>query len=219
MSVNIIGDKTNFVSKNAIIRLKTDIKNNMMIESSKYMKEGYSFTITVTNNDTNITIVPLIPPLPKSQPVELESEPEPVAEISEKEKQQNELRKHFRKMLSDNRKERSGENKRKLMSLKRSIPTKIFDSYTNLITKYKLDNIPAPDEVINNVNKYKLQISTVISKLGKLSDDVRVDNDIRRYFTTLADFLGIEPIDIRQVTQQEPIREPINNSDTEDEDD
>ena len=89
-------------------------------------------------------------------------------------------------------KERSGEVNKKLASLKRTVPTKIYNSYANLLSKFKMENIPAPDEVINNVDKYKIQISAVMGKIGKLSDDVRASNAILHYFTTLGEFPEVE---------------------------
>jgi hypothetical protein len=222
MSVNIIGDKSNFLSKNAITRLKKDIKETDInkIDSSKYLKSGFTFKIDMVNNDINVTISKQINTNRNGVVdgiVEDVINIEPTPELSDRDKHRMEIRQQLKKQLSDSRKNRSGETKRKLMSLKRSIPTKIFDSYTNLITKYKLDNIPAPDEVINNVSKYKLQISAVMSKLGKLSDDMRVNNDIKQYFTALGEFLGIEPININETTEPRIVTTK-NDSDTEDED-
>ena len=44
-NVNIVGDRNNFVSKNAITRFKNDIKtiNYCEIEDAKYLKEGFKF--------------------------------------------------------------------------------------------------------------------------------------------------------------------------------
>jgi hypothetical protein len=54
VSINIIG-KEYFQSKNAISRLKSDLKSgvNVLKEYSKYLKEGYMFTINKDDNDIN----------------------------------------------------------------------------------------------------------------------------------------------------------------------
>lgn len=54
VSINIIG-KEYFQSKNAISRLKSDLKSgvNVIKEYSKYLKEGYMFTINKDDNDIN----------------------------------------------------------------------------------------------------------------------------------------------------------------------
>ena len=41
MSVNIFGNRDVFLSKTAILRLKTDIKEKKSIDPAKYLKNGY----------------------------------------------------------------------------------------------------------------------------------------------------------------------------------
>lgn len=61
VSINIIG-KEYFQSKNAIYRLKTDLKSgtNVIKEYSKYLKEGYMFTIHKDENDINSIILKVV---------------------------------------------------------------------------------------------------------------------------------------------------------------
>jgi hypothetical protein len=199
MNIHILGDKSAFLSKNAIIRLKTDIKEKKVIDNKKYLKEDFELKIETVGEDYHVHIIPAI------------------KKNEEEEKKRLELRKKIKQSMSDSRKERGGEMKKKMESLKRSVPTKIFDSYARLLSKYKLTNIPAPDEVINNVDKYKIQISAVMGKIGKISDDARASSDIRHYFTTLGEFLGIEPMSIDMLKQVESQMSPPND-DTDDED-
>ena len=56
MSVNIFGNRDVFLSKTAILRLKTDIKEKKSIDPAKYLKEGFVFKIENNNNDTNVYI-------------------------------------------------------------------------------------------------------------------------------------------------------------------
>ena len=219
INVTIIGDKTQFKSKNAIVRVKQDIKENpsIVLDSSKYLNDGFILIMENNNNNVNLNI--------KSK-IELEEN----KMNDEKDKKKLELRAKIKDMKKTNMKERSGDINKKLASLKRTVPTKIYNSYANLVSKFKMENIPAPDEVINNVDKYKIQISAVMGKIGKLSDDVRASNAILHYFTTLGEFLGIEPLKLSKeemdtfknmgkLTNNNMKRPTINNSDTEDEDD
>ena len=208
MSIHILGDKTAFLSKNAVIRLKADIKEKKPIDNNKYLKAEFGLKIETIGEDSHVHVIPA---------VDLEA----LKKKEEDEKKRLELHKKFKQSMSESRKERGGEMKKKMESLKRSVPTKIFDSYARLLSKYKLANIPAPDEVINNVDKYKIQISAVMGKIGKISDDARASNDIRHYFTTLGEFLGIEPMNIDMLKQMESQMSPpdVKNDDTDDEDD
>jgi len=61
VSINIIG-KEYFQSKNAISRLKSDLKSGVDVikECSKYLKEGYMFTINKDDNDKDSMIIKVI---------------------------------------------------------------------------------------------------------------------------------------------------------------
>lgn len=219
MSIIIVGSKDVFLSKNSINRLKKTLgelrDNNSLLEVdvTKYIKPGYSFNIIKNNNDINVNIVDnIVEQQQLVKDIQQSLKEKEQYEIEFKRKQ--ELRAKLRNMTSSSIKDRTGEVHKKLASLKRSIPNKIYDSYTDLITHYKMPNIPAPDEVINNVDKYKLQIGAIMGKVGKLSDDVRASNAIRRYFTTLGEFLGVEPMSLSlncEQTQED-------NTDTDEED-
>ena len=179
-TVNILGDRNNFVSKNAISRFKNDIKtiNYCEIEDAKYLKEGFKFkfidkfTLGTDNNIVNI--------------------------ISEEENKKNlslmEAREKLKNLLNNTNYKRSTAAKEKIKSLKRSVPKKIFESYVKLIKNYNLSNVPAPDDVINDVNKYRLQISNIMGKKEQLSNDATMSNYIRKYFNELGKFLNIEPL-------------------------
>ena len=179
-TINIVGDRNNFVSKNAITRFKNDIKtiNYCEIEDAKYLKAGFKFkfidkfTLGTDNNIVNI--------------------------ISEEENKKNlslmEAREKLKNLLHNTNYKRSTAAKEKIESLKRSVPKKIFESYINLIKNYNLSGVPAPDLVINDVNKYRLQISNIMGKKEQLSNDAKMSNRIRKYFNELGKFLNIEPL-------------------------
>uniref|UniRef100_A0A6C0J867 Uncharacterized protein n=1 Tax=viral metagenome TaxID=1070528 RepID=A0A6C0J867_9ZZZZ len=207
MSISVhINDKTNFKSKNAIVRFKDDIKQKVLIDDinnvdpSKYLNDGFQVTIDYNKKDNTVK----------------------VNIIKQEEFNKLEKRKELKARLRDAKYKRSGKPKQKLSSLKRSIPDNIFKAYTNIIRKYNFD-IPSPDTVINNLDKHKLQVSMLMNTTHKISNDQDADNKVKKYFKLLGDFLGLEPI---QLPAQPPEQNSDlqlnhtnqNNSDTEDED-
>lgn len=206
MSVNVLinGDRTLFVSKMAVDRFKKDVRSTKldMIDPKKYLKNGNTFVFnTDTENTINVKIIT----------VEEEDALNQAHMLEEK-------RKNLKSRLKKSQMARSQLPKQKLASLKRSVPGKLYNAYLNLISKYQLPGgIPAPDEVINNVDKYRTQIATVMGTIANVSDNNVVSNEIKHYFNTLGEYLSIEPM----TPQQEPIMSSISqslNSDTEDED-
>lgn len=206
MSVFIEGDKSLFVSKGAIDRFKKDVKEIKAdaIDSSKYLKEGFTFKIT--SKDNNITAV-----IKTDQEVLLE-----------------EKRLLLKQRLNNAKKQRSGEANKQLESLKRSVPDKLFKSYTNLVKNYQLSNIPAPNDVINNPERFKAQISAIMATKGLVSNDQGMSSALKNYFNTLGKFLGMEDLDMNItndinnnnfVSNNYERIVTTNNNDTEDEDD
>ena len=206
-SVLIEGDRNIFVSKSAIDRFKNDVKTTKpdMIDSSKYLKEGYSFKITQDNNNFTVKIISTQEELLENKRAEL----------------RNKLRRAQRN--------RTGEQFKELGSMKRTIPDKLFKSYMNLVKNYNLPNIPSPIDVINNTQHYKNQISTIMGTLGSVSIDSNMNNAIKNYFNTLGKFMGIEPMNFNLESEpvesntmqrvEQRVAQQVDNSDTEDEDD
>ena len=58
-SVNIIGDRSLFLSKRAITRLKKDVKNDVKLEPSDYMQDGYTFRVNKVKDNFEISIMTL----------------------------------------------------------------------------------------------------------------------------------------------------------------
>ena len=191
MSVNIFGNRDVFLSKTAVLRLKTDIKEKKTIDPAKYLKEGFVFKIENNNNDTNVYISESANLSPSER-----LDNTPVVNELDVNKRKLELHKKLKQQLLDSRNGRVNSEKRDLSSMKKTVPPKILEYYTNLISKYKLANLPRPDDVIKNVDKYKLQISAVMGKIGKVSDDPRVSKSVVDYFTALGKHLNIEPMSI-----------------------
>ncbi len=198
MNVLIEGDRALFLSKSAIERFKKDAreKNPDMIDSSKYIKEGYTFKITKNESDINAKIV------------------------SVEDNILEEKRKQLKSRLHNAMRSRSGEPYKQLESLKRSVPDKLFKAYNNLIKNYSAaSSFPSPLDVINNMDAYKQQISAVMGTKGLVSNDSRMSNAIKQYFSELGKLVGVEPMNMNNVTDTSNNVEEIKveNDDTEDE--
>lgn len=198
MSLNIfIDNKDNFLTPKSVDKFKKALRSDNEVVVTKYLKEGFNYTSKKVGNDRlDISI------------------------ISQEEYNKIEKRNELRMRLRNARYGRSGQPKKKLDSMKRSVPDNIFKAYSNIIKKYQF-NIPAPDEIINNLDKYRLQVSMLMNSTQKVSNDAKADNLVKKYFKLLGEFLGLEPMNI-------PTQLPENNKmvennfskddDTEDED-
>ncbi len=175
MNVFIEGDRTQFVSKSAVDRFKKDVKETKpdLIDSSKYLKEGYIFNIVQTENNITAKIC-------NQEEVKLDNK-----------------RQELKNKLKSAQRCRGGEQYKQLDSLKRTIPEKIYKSYLNLIKTYGANNIPSPLEVIENPDKYKQQISKVMGMKGPVSNDIHLSNAIKQYFSSLGKFFCIEPFNMK----------------------
>jgi hypothetical protein len=201
-SVFINGDKKLFLSKTAIQRFKNDVKKcdvkNISIEDSKYLKSDYIFDINYKDNSFNVNIITL------------------------EEHLHNERKKMLRSRLKKSQYNRSVNVKKERESLKRSIPDKLFKSYMNLIKQGNFGNIPSPKDVIDNPEKFQKQISLIMGENGQVSNDIKANNAIKKYFNSIGDFMGIEPSKLNfNKTQSEQQNSNVNfveDVDTEDED-
>jgi hypothetical protein len=192
-----INDKSKFVSKKSIEKFKKAVKEEKEIEHSKYLNDGFKFLFDkVDKNRMDVNVV------------------------NEEEYNKVERRKQLRMKLKNAKYGRSTQPKQKLESLKRTVPENIFNAYMNIIKKYQL-NIPAPDEVINNLEKHKLQISLLMNTKQKVSNDTIADKLVKKYFKLLGEFLGLEPLDVptQPLNNNNKIIKPLDDEDTEDESD
>lgn len=192
-SVIIIGDRSLFLSKTAVKRLKKDVKNDVNLEPSDYLQDGYTFRVNKVKDNFEISIMTL----------------------DEYASQEN--KKLLKQKLRFAQRSRSGIRKKEMASLKRSIPDKIFKAYQDLL-KVGTFKISPPDEIINNIEKYKMQIAMINGKEGLVSNDPRANTAIKKYFKALGNFLGIEPVRIKDPT---PTTNNVTNviEDTEDTED
>ena len=196
-NVFIIGDKSFIKSKNALKRLKEQVKNEEDVDSTKYLIKGYSLTINKEKNkqeefDYFVKILTL------------------------EEKQKLDNKQELKNRLKNMKEKRTTSMTEKINSIKRSVPKNIFNKYMNLIKKYQFD-LPSPDEILKNPEKFKQQISTMAGTMSKVSNNGDANSAIKGYFKSLADLLDIEPMTIN-VKPEKNLNLISHDSDTEDED-
>ena len=208
INVLIESGKEHFTSNRAIDRFKKDIRTNDVdtLDHASYIKEGFSFKVTKDATNIHVNIV------------------------SMEEELKEQKRKELRQRLHGAKYNRSGEARKKLDTVKRSVPDKLYKSYVNLlrIAGGSMDTIPSPDMIVNNIDKYRPQVSAVMGALGNVSNDNKVSNAIKHYFNIIGNMFGIEPMNTSLGQMPAPklsppdladnLSSPVNsNPDTEDE--
>lgn len=191
-SVVISGDRTQFLSKRAVERFKRDIKENKSLNASDYFKDGFTFTHNLKDKVYSVNIITL-------------------AEYNKLQ-----ARKNLKNRLRNNQAARGGQQKRKLDSIKRCVPKKIFKAYQDVLKTGQF-NVGSPDDIINNTDHYRAQISMINGTSGLVSNDSQANNAIKKYFKVMGDFLGIEPMAMN-LPQQQNVAQVNDDTETEDED-
>jgi hypothetical protein len=222
MNVFIEGNRDHFVSKAAVDKFKKEARETAILDTidiSKYLKDGFTFKFTKTETSITATIAGIIDNVIDNNNIVIDN----IIDTVKNNVNSNlidDKRKILRERLKNARRVRGGEQFKQLESLKRTVPDKLYKSYTNLIKTYAMPNIPTPLEAIENPEKYRQQISMVMGMKGMVSNEPRANSAIKKYFNELGQFLGIEAIEINMPTNEPFIQSPnINNSDTEDDDD
>lgn len=197
-SVYINGDRSVFLSKRAIDRLKKDIRtmgDPTKIESSNYVNDSHSLSVKVDNNSITVDIV------------------------SMEQFNRDEKKRKLRQMIRNGQKQRSGEMTQKMKSMKRTVPKNLFNSYRKAMAGFNFP-LPSPSDVINDPERFKNQISLMMSQMGRVSNDVNASGAIKNYFKQLGDYLGIEPASMDMTPDTAPIEKAVpDGNETEDEDD
>lgn len=169
MSVYINGDRSNFLSKGKIKKLKEELKklekpyNFSSIKYKDYLKEGNGFTIKVTKNDFNVNI------------------------ISEKEAKKEELRKKLRGKILSSSHNTSGAFHKVLNEEKKNVDKTLYKKYRQALASGNKSNVIPPSEVMANPDKYKQMISIFSSDMFKKQGS----SAIRNYYETLRQKLNI----------------------------
>ena len=216
MNIFIEGNREHFVSKAAIDKFKKEARESTNLDTidiSKYLKDGVTFKFKKTDTGITATIVDITSLSNLNANANATSNANAIED----------KRKLLRDRLKNAQRVRTGEQFKQLESLKRTVPDKLYKTYTNLIKTYAMPNIPNPLEAIENKEKYRQQISLVMGMKGMVSNEPRANNAIKKYFNELGQFLGIEPTDINMnepilnnTIKQESDTESDTDSDSED---
>ena len=159
MSINIVG-KDHFQSKNAINRLKSDIKSGVDVnkEYSKYLKEEYMFNIS--NSDNNIIVE--------------------VVNIKDNEKKLKN-KKYFELKMKELKEKRKSDNSKKNIFEKAKVKYKIDDEVIKLyndLKKYVDRPILNPMDAYNDKEQY-------IPIIKELCSVFNGNNPYSKYYNTL----------------------------------
>jgi hypothetical protein len=187
-SVFIEGDKTYFASKGAIDRLKRDLKNDdkEKLEKNDYFKEDWTYQILSNeNNEIKIKIV-------NKKEVIIDGQVQPrVLDCDEMTERRNMLKKKLKEMSM-----KRGNIKTKLSN---TVPKDLIDAYSQL-KRFKLPaEVPNPEQVMANKDKYKDMIHTMVQSFGNFRGN---NNPVINYYKLLAKHLNLSITPMSQQQQQ-----------------
>jgi len=169
-NVHIKGDKSLFVSKNAISRLKEDVKNGLLQDSSSYLKENCDYKIIDEKEDSIYIEI-----YNKEQKKKEENDKENDKENEKSNKQK--LSTKLKNMREKRQSERSISHS--LSKKSQDIPSSILDTYARL---KKLDNpIINPVDFLNNKEEYKKILEGMIPNMPSNSPYAQYYKDVMRW--------------------------------------
>ena len=169
-SVHIEGDKSYFISKGAIDRLKRDLKNNDVekLQNNGYFKEDWTYQI-VSQSDLEIKIKLV-------NKIDLANENKPrVLNCDER-----------RQFLKD--KIKKMRNQTPIKKSKVEVPKDLMREYLSL-KKYKLKvDLLDPGVVLSNPEEYKNTVHTMVQSFGMFKGH---NNPVINYYKSLAKHLDL----------------------------
>ena len=200
-SVHIEGDKSYFISKGAIDRLKRDLKNNdaNKLENDEYFKEGWTYQILLKSElEIKIKIV---------NKVDLETNNAPrVLNCDERKKF---LKDKIKQMRNSNLSSVNFKNK-----FKSIVPPDLLKEYLSLKKlKLKIDLLD-PAVVLSNPDEYKNTVHTMVQSFGMFKGN---NNPVINYYKSLAKNLNLpttfmgDKNDINTQNILNQVKETINN--------
>jgi hypothetical protein len=197
-SVHIEGDKSFFVSKGAIDRLKRDLKNNdtEKLEKNDYFKEDWTYQI-ISQSELEIKIKLI-------NKIDLESNNKPrVLNCDER-----------RQLLKDKMKKLRNSNSVKKSKVE--VPKDLLKEYLSL-KKYKLKvDLLDPGVVLSNPDEYKNTVHTMVQSFGMFKGH---NNPVINYYKSLAKHLDLpttyigDKNDIQTQNILKQVEQTINNKD------
>jgi len=191
LSVHIDGDKSNFITKGAIDRLKRDLKNDdkSKLEINDYFKEGWTFKL-VSKSDTEIKVE-----IMKKDVVPLKNEV-------------NEKRLMLKDKLKAMRSNRTSVTNLKSKMKNSSVPEDLLEAYMAL-KKVKLPvPILDPAEALAHPLEYKQQVYTMVQSFGFFNGKT---NPIINYYRLLAQHMGL-PTTVQPPVQPTTVQPTVQES-------
>jgi len=173
MNVHIVGNKSLFKSKNAITRFKKDIKKSNgdeKLDPIKYFNENTDYTILKIGNDIKINLNLVTKKIDKSN--------------------NNNNKKKLRDKLKQLKNQRNGSTSNLINKIKKNIPIDVLKAFDQINKIFDVE-LPKPDEVFKNPDKYKALIQAYASKYN-LTKDPKMNKMLNNYFTSLAKMLKVE---------------------------
>jgi len=174
-SIYIEGDKSFFVSKAAIDRLKRDLKNNdtVKLEKNDYFKDDWTYQI-VSQTDLEIKIE-----IVNKKDIESDNKPR----VLNCDERRQILKDKLKKMRNANLSQANFKNK-----YKNIVPKDLLDEYLSL-KKHKLPtDLLDPAEVLSNPDEYKNMVHTMVQSFGMFKGN---NNPVINYYKSLANHLNL----------------------------
>ena len=189
VNVYILADKSLFLSKRAVDRLKKDIRSSNdlnTIQSSKYI-EDHQLVIEEKGEDVSVDV------------------------ITNKQYNRNLLKNKLYNSTKNLKLARTGQQLREMKELKKTVPKSIFKKYMNIQNSCNFP-IPKPDEIMNNLDKYTDQIKMFSSGMIKITGNTKTDQQISNYFKQLGESLGVQPMNYQEIIDSQKNKAVFNNS-------
>jgi hypothetical protein len=175
LCVHIYGEKSFFKSKTAIKRFKDDLKcqNNFndKLNLEKYFINGVNYKLEKNDNNIKVNIFS-----------------ENITNNYTKDTKRNDLKSKLKIMRN---KRRGNLNLLKTMNNNNNnIPNDVLQSFTDLNKTFDVE-VPLPTDIMKNPENYKSLIQAYASRYN-LTKDNKMNKLLNKYFTSLANMLGIE---------------------------
>ena len=204
MNVHIVGDKDLFKSKNALTKLKSDLKelkDPFLLDYRKYLKEGYEF---VFNEETDEDLY-----------VDIRKEYFLWGDMGTK-PDSNNSKEILRKRIKELEDKRTGKNARELKEIKKLVDKNLYKRYA-VVSKIA-GNFPIvkPNEILEDPEKYRQEIQMFSSGVLKLTGNQQVDMVIAKYYSEIANLVGFEVFSKEKIelllNENQPQQKPVENS-------
>ncbi len=174
-SIFINFDKSFLISNNALKRLKKDLKENLLenIDSSKYIDSNYLFDFKKENDNLYVNAISI--------------------KDYEKNKQRKELKKKLHNKINNNKNIKI-KSKKEMKNLEnQNFSKNLIKSYHEIVKINGSQSVISPSDVFENVDKYKNEISMLMTPQLKIHHNAKINSIIKKYYKYLGEQFNIEP--------------------------